>query len=99
MPTVPSTPAGGAVSASAPPERLRRKHGGAAAAASCGWLTCTQMMASAKSGGSTNSGLQDMNSDNNDEENELCPGFKDVDAFVKVSEATEAGRRVILSSG
>lgn len=44
-------------------------------------------MASSKSNDSTNSGLQDANSDTNDEgKNELCPGFKDVDAFVKVSE-------------
>ncbi|XP_044067461.1 exosome component 10 [Siniperca chuatsi] len=42
------------------------------------------MMASSKSNDSTNSGLQDTNSDTNDEENaELCTGFKDVDAFVK----------------
>uniref|UniRef100_A0A8C4NZH7 Exosome component 10 n=1 Tax=Dicentrarchus labrax TaxID=13489 RepID=A0A8C4NZH7_DICLA len=41
-------------------------------------------MASSKSNQSSNSRLQDMNSDTNDDENgELCPGFKDVDAFVK----------------
>ena len=41
---------------------------------------------------SSTSGPQDTNSDANDEEkSDLCPGFKDVDAFVKVS---EAGRRV-----
>ncbi|XP_045913415.1 exosome component 10 [Micropterus dolomieu] len=41
-------------------------------------------MASSKSNDSTNSGLQDTNSDTNDEErDDLCPGFKDVDAFVK----------------
>ncbi|XP_059189990.1 exosome component 10 [Centropristis striata] len=41
-------------------------------------------MASSKSNTSTNSGVQDDNSDTTDEEkNELCPGFKDADAFVK----------------
>lgn len=44
-------------------------------------------MDSSKSKDSTNSGLQETNSDINDEEkNDLCPGFKDADAFVKVSE-------------
>lgn len=43
-------------------------------------------MASLNNSKSTNSGLQEGNSEPNDEErNELCPGFKDVDAFVKVS--------------
>lgn len=56
-------------------------------------------MASSKSNDSTNSGLQDTNSDTNDEErDDLCPGFKDVDAFVKVSERTELDAEV-LSSG
>nr|XP_046253433.1 exosome component 10 [Scatophagus argus] len=42
------------------------------------------MMATSKSNVSTNSGLKDTTSDATDEEtNELCPGFKDVDAFVK----------------
>ncbi|KAM6983190.1 exosome complex component 10 [Tautogolabrus adspersus] len=42
------------------------------------------MMAARKKSDSTNSSLKDTNSDTNDEENnELCPGFKDVDAFVK----------------
>lgn len=46
-------------------------------------------MSSSNNNKSTNSGLQDGNSDPNDEEqNELCPGFKDVDAFVKVSEVS-----------
>ncbi|XP_013876478.1 exosome complex component 10 [Austrofundulus limnaeus] len=41
-------------------------------------------MEPSKSNDSTNSGLQEQNSDvNEEEENELCPGFKDVDAFVK----------------
>ncbi|XP_070766578.1 exosome complex component 10 isoform X2 [Enoplosus armatus] len=41
-------------------------------------------MASSKRNDSSNSGPQDTNSDTNDEEKaELCPGFKDVDAFVK----------------
>lgn len=41
-------------------------------------------MASLKTNDSANSGPQDTNSDANDEDkNELCPGFKDVDAFVK----------------
>ncbi|CAB1433245.1 unnamed protein product [Pleuronectes platessa] len=41
-------------------------------------------MASSKSNDSEKSGLQDSNAENNDEEKEeLCPGFKDVDAFVK----------------
>lgn len=47
-------------------------------------------MASSKSNISTNTGLRDTTSDTNDEEkDELCPGFKDVDAFVKVSELTK----------
>lgn len=42
------------------------------------------MMDSKESSTSVN---QDANSGNNDDDvNELCPGFKDVDAFVKVSE-------------
>ncbi|XP_069545121.1 exosome complex component 10 [Brachyistius frenatus] len=41
-------------------------------------------MKSAKRSDSANSGRQDSSSETNDEEqNELCPGFKDVDAFVK----------------
>lgn len=52
-------------------------------------------MASAKSNDSTNSGLQDTN---DDDKNELCPGFKDVDAFVKVSERTKLDAE-FLSSG
>ncbi|TKS77447.1 Exosome component 10 [Collichthys lucidus] len=41
-------------------------------------------MAASRSGVSANSGPQDTSSDTNDEEKgELCPGFKDVDAFVK----------------
>ncbi|XP_026224754.1 exosome component 10 isoform X2 [Anabas testudineus] len=41
-------------------------------------------MASSNDNKSTEGGFQDGNSDPNDEEtNELCPGFKDVDAFVK----------------
>ena len=47
-------------------------------------------MASSKSNESTNSGLQDSTAENNGEEQEeLCPGFKDVDAFVKVGERSE----------
>jgi len=43
-------------------------------------------MDSSKSNDSTNRGLQDSDSDVNEEDkNELCPGFKDADAFVKVS--------------
>lgn len=57
------------------------------------------MMASSKSNDSTNSGLQGTNSDANDEEKaELCPGFKDVDAFVKVSERAKLDAEC-LSSG
>ncbi|XP_074501251.1 exosome complex component 10 [Sebastes fasciatus] len=42
------------------------------------------MMDSSKSKTSTNSGLQDNNSETNEEkEEDLCPGFKDADAFVK----------------
>ncbi|XP_060913109.1 exosome component 10 [Labrus mixtus] len=42
------------------------------------------MMAAVKKSDSTNRSLKETNSDTNDEENnELCPGFKDVDAFVK----------------
>ncbi|XP_020487971.1 exosome component 10 [Labrus bergylta] len=42
------------------------------------------MMAAVKKSDSTISSLKDTNADTNDEENnELCPGFKDVDAFVK----------------
>ncbi|KAM3617675.1 uncharacterized protein V6R79_009522 [Siganus canaliculatus] len=41
-------------------------------------------MASSKNEGSSNSGHKDANSDTSDEaNNELCPGFKDADAFVK----------------
>ncbi|XP_040921426.1 exosome component 10 [Toxotes jaculatrix] len=41
-------------------------------------------MDSSKSNDSTNSGLQDSNPDASDEDKtELCPGFKDADAFVK----------------
>ncbi|XP_068190217.1 exosome complex component 10 isoform X2 [Antennarius striatus] len=41
-------------------------------------------MASTSNNNATNSTLQNTNSDTNDEEKaELCPGFKDVDAFVK----------------
>lgn len=47
-------------------------------------------MDSSKTNDSSNSGRQDSNTDANDEEKpELCPGFKDADAFVKVSELTE----------
>lgn len=39
---------------------------------------------------STSVSQQDANSDNNDDAtSEFCPGFKDVDAFVKVSEQTK----------
>ncbi|XP_056278938.1 exosome component 10 [Pseudoliparis swirei] len=42
------------------------------------------MMDSSKSNDSTNSGLRDATSQNNDEEqDELCPGFRNADAFVK----------------
>ncbi len=55
-------------------------------------------MASLKSNDSANSGIQDTNSDTNDEDkNELCPGFKDVDAFVKVSELSKAEREFSTS--
>ncbi|KAK2851258.1 hypothetical protein Q5P01_007534 [Channa striata] len=41
-------------------------------------------MDSSKGDKSTNRHIQDGNSDANDEDkHELCPGFKDVDAFVK----------------
>lgn len=47
-------------------------------------------MKSFKSNDTNSSGLQDSNTDTNDEEkHELCPGFKDADAFVKVSEQTK----------
>lgn len=50
------------------------------------------MMDSSNSKDSNNSGREDSNTDNNDEEKaELCPGFKDADAFVKVSEVVEFG--------
>lgn len=43
-------------------------------------------MKSSKSNHSTDSGLVEGNSETTDEgKNELCPGFKDADAFVKVS--------------
>ncbi|TNN87706.1 Exosome component 10 [Liparis tanakae] len=43
-----------------------------------------KMMDSPKSNDSTNSGLRDVTSKNNDEEqDELCPGFRNADAFVK----------------
>lgn len=43
-------------------------------------------MDSSKSKDSSNSGRQDSNPDTTDEDKpELCPGFKDADAFVKVS--------------
>lgn len=49
-----------------------------------------KMMDSSKSNDSTNSGLRDATSQNNDEEqDELCPGFRNADAFVKVSEQTK----------
>lgn len=45
-------------------------------------------MASSKANDSSNSGVQDTTSDTNyDDKSELCPGFKDADAFVKVSES------------
>lgn len=57
------------------------------------------MASSSKSNDSTNSGLKDNNSDPNDEDKpELCPGFKDVDAFVKVSELTTQSWGVQTSS-
>lgn len=44
-------------------------------------------MDSSKRKDSSNTVFADPNSENNDEEKEdLCPGFKDADAFVKVSE-------------
>lgn len=44
------------------------------------------MMASSKKKGLKSSGPKDSNLDTNDEDKtELCPGFRDVDAFVKVS--------------
>ncbi|XP_054464989.1 exosome component 10 [Anoplopoma fimbria] len=43
-----------------------------------------KMMDSSKSNDSTNSGIRDSNSTTNDEDkDELCPGFKNADAFVK----------------
>lgn len=49
--------------------------------------TATTMMDSKDSPTSVN---RDANSGNSDDEvGELCPGFKDVDAFVKVSEQTK----------
>lgn len=65
------------------------------------WLTCTQhqpeTMAASKSNASSKSGSKDRNSDDNEEEQaELCPGFKDVDAFVKVSRLNQAGRKVLV---
>lgn len=40
---------------------------------------------------------QDANSGNNDDDtSELCPGFKDVDAFVKVSERTKQILPIII---
>lgn len=51
------------------------------------YTATNETMASSKTNDSSNSGVQDTTSDTNDEEkSELCPGFKDVDAFVKVSE-------------
>lgn len=48
------------------------------------------MMDSSKSKDSSKSGREDSNTDNSDDEKaELCPGFKDADAFVKVSEITK----------
>lgn len=47
-------------------------------------------MSSSSNNASTDGVLQDANSEPNDEEQvELCPGFKDVDTFVKVSDASE----------
>lgn len=49
-------------------------------------------MASSKSSDPAHSGPQDTNSESNDEDKpELCPGFKDADAFVKVSELSRLG--------
>lgn len=42
---------------------------------------------------------QDSNSGNNDDDmSELCPGFKDVDAFVKVSEQTKQILLILICS-
>lgn len=42
---------------------------------------------------------QDANSGNNDDDtSELCPGFKDVDAFVKVSEQTKQILLILICS-
>lgn len=50
-------------------------------------------MEPSKSKDSKNSGRQENNSDSNEEEEkELCPGFKDVDAFVKVSKRNQLER-------
>lgn len=52
-------------------------------------------MEPSKSDDSTNSGVQRNNSDSDEEEeNELCPGFKDVDAFVKVSKRKQPAETV-----
>lgn len=57
------------------------------------------MASSSKSSDSTNSGLKDNSSDPSDEDKpELCPGFRDVDAFVKVSELTAQSLGVQTSS-
>lgn len=56
-------------------------------------------MASSKSNDSTNSGLQDASSDTNDDDkDELCPGFKDVEAFVKVSERATPGAQFCVQA-
>lgn len=56
-------------------------------------------MASSKSNDSTNSGVQDTSSDTNDDDkNELCPGFKDVEAFVKVSERATPGAQFCVQA-
>lgn len=49
-------------------------------------------MASLKSSDSSKGINQDASSDNSDDDkSQLCPGFKDVDSFVKVSEQTTQG--------
>lgn len=50
-------------------------------------------MASSKNKGTKKSDSQDTNQEATEEEKtELCPGFKDVDAFVKVSKTDAKGR-------
>lgn len=56
-------------------------------------------MASLKSNGSTTSGPQEPSSDaKDDDRSELCPGFKDVDAFVKVSDRPTVDAEFLISS-